>query len=177
MAKFTNPSKLSKEEQEKLIIGLCRALSLLRDPIEAAQFLKDILSAQEAEMLAKRLKVAELLVAGLTYVEISKDLKVSSATIAKVYEWLKLSGDGYRLVLERMPKKERKTEDSLDEKFDPFSWRNVKRRFPLYFWPQLLLENIIKSAKEKDKKKFREILDKMDKKSALYKQINKALVR
>lgn len=172
MAKFANPSKLSKEEQEKLLIQLCQAIAKLNNPAEAAQFLKDLLSSQEAEMLAKRLKTAELLIAGKTYAEICFALKMASNTVAKIHEWLKLSGEGYRLVLERIPK-DAPVKNNLEERFDYLSWRNVKRRYPLYFWPQLLLENIIKMAKENDKRKLRVILKKMDKKTALYKRLDK----
>jgi len=179
MAKFTNPSKLSKEEQGRLILRLCQAICLMNNPIEAAQFLKDILSAQEAEMLAKRLKIAEMLMEGKTYSQISYCLKTSSSTIAKVYEWLKLSGEGFKMVIERLPEEPTKggklSEDELDERISPHSWRNIKRRHPLFFWPQLLLEQIMKSAKEKDRNKFMAILKTMDKKSVLYKQLDKIL--
>lgn len=179
MAKFSNPSKLSKREQEQLIIRLCQAICSIKNPIEAAEFLKDILSVQEVEMIAKRLKVAELLMEGRTYSQISADLKVSPSTISRVYEWLKISGDGFKLVFERLPNEEKGggkiANDSLEEKFNPFSWRNVKRKYPLYFWPQLLLEQVVHSAKQDDRKKFRAILKDMNKKSALYKQLSKIL--
>jgi len=152
------------------------AISKLNNPVEAACFLKDLLSAQEAEMLARRLKIAELLIAGLKYSEISRLLKVSPNTIARIHEWLKLSGDGYRLVIDRIGEHKKETaKGSFEENFNQFSWRNVKRRYPMYFWPQLLLENIVKAAKENDKRKLCAILNKMDKKSELYNRLNKLL--
>jgi TrpR-related protein YerC/YecD len=179
MAKFANPSKLSKEEQERLILRLCQALCSVNNPLEAAQFLKDILSAQEAEMIAKRLKVAEFLIEGKTYSQICVALKVSSGTIAKIYEWLKLSGDGFKLITERLPKEkeadDKISEDEIDKRLNPYSWRNIKKRHPLFFWPQLLLEEVVKSAKEKDKKKIRAVLRTMDQKSDLYRQLNQIL--
>jgi uncharacterized protein YerC len=72
MAKFPRIPKLSKQEQEKLLIGFCKALVELRTPEEAAHFLKDLLSKQEAEMLAKRIEIARLLIEGLTYENIQK---------------------------------------------------------------------------------------------------------
>ena len=171
MAKFY-PSKFSREEQEELFVCFCEGISRLRSPLEAARFLKDLLSVQEAEMLAKRLKAAELLILGLTYSEIRKILKISNGTIARVHEWLKLSGDGYRLILERMQNEKKTGKSKTDLAGGPFSWRSVKRKYPLYFWPQLLLENIIKTAKENDRRKLRALMNKLDKKSALYKRIN-----
>ena len=94
MAKFH--SRLSKKEVEELFYKLSAAISETRSVKEAADFLRDLLSYQEAEMIAKRLKIAEFLVEQKTYAEIKKEIKVSYGTIARVQEWLKLQGDGYR---------------------------------------------------------------------------------
>lgn len=174
MAKFPRQPKITKEEQDKLLIWLCEAISKLRDSKEAADFLKDLLSRQEAEMLARRLKTAELLIEGLTYSEISENLKISSATIAKIHEWLRLSGSGYRLVLQRIPKDRKVEQKNI---YDDFSWSNIKRRYPVYFWPQLVLESVISSAKEKDRQRIRGALNKMDKKSKLFKQLSSVFYR
>jgi len=173
MAKFSNPSKLSKEEQEKLFLNFCRALSQLKNPIEAAQFLKDLLSAQEVEMLAKRLKAAELLMEEKTYAEISRLLKISSGTISRVNEWLKISGDGYKIAIKRISReKEVGKNRLLEEKFNPLSWKNVKKKYPLYYWPELLLEAIVKGSKYKERKKLRTVLETMDKKTELFKKLD-----
>lgn len=177
MAKFANPSKLSKEEREKLLVMFCAAFSKIKSPAEAAQFLTDLLSSQEAEMLAKRLRIAELLIGGQTYGEISGLLKVSSGTIARVHEWLKLSGDGFRLILERVSADDLQDRNQTRNEMDADSWRNIKRKYPLYFWPQLLLESVVRAASEKDKKRISETLKLMDKKSALHKQLNRVLKR
>ena len=41
----------------------------VKNSVEAAKFLTDLLSSQEVEMLAKRLKIAGLLIKGSTYEE------------------------------------------------------------------------------------------------------------
>src|SRR3989344_2228694 len=102
MAKFSRIPKLSQREQEELLIGFCKALATLKTQEEAAQFLKDLLSKQEAEMLAKRIEIARLLIKGFTYENIKKALKVSYGTVARVSEWLATSGEGYRLVVSRI---------------------------------------------------------------------------
>ena len=172
MAKFFYLSKLNRSEQESLLIQFCQAISKLNNPKEAAQFLKDLLSSQEAEMLARRLKIAELLIKRMSYAEISRDLKVSSGTIARVHEWLKVSGEGFRLVLERLEANKDNQERFESKDWNPLSWRNVKKRYPLYFWPQILLENIIKSANQKNRDKIVTTLKLMDKKSDLYKRLS-----
>ena len=167
MAKFTNPSKLSKEDQEQILICLCEAISTLRDSTEAARFLKDLLSSQEVEMIAKRFKIAQMLVENHNYSQIMAGLKVSSNTIARVHEWLKISGDGFQIAMQRIPKK---PAGAIQK-----SPINIKRKFPLYYWPELLLETIVKSAREKEKKEIRKALNSMDKKAVLYKRLSKLM--
>lgn len=169
MAKFSKQNKLTKKEQEDLLIEFCEAISALRKPEEAAQFLKDILSAPEADMLAKRLRIAKLLLNGSTYESVRNLTGASPVTVARVSEWLRISGDGYRLVASRAKKR--------PEKIDPQelygnSWKNFKRKHTAYYWPELLLEDFIKSADEKKRAKLLRTLKNIDQKSALYKDIS-----
>ena len=108
MAKFSRIPKLSKKERQNLLIALCEALTSIKKKEEAAQFLADLLSPQELEMLAKRLEIAKLLIDGDTYATICGKLKVSHNTIARVNAWLTLSGSGFRLVIERTRIKRKK---------------------------------------------------------------------
>ncbi len=175
MAKFHYPSKLTKKEQEELLMDLCDVMSSLHDSKEAAQFLKDLLSPQEAEMLAKRVKVAELLLNGFSYQEIKQYLKVSEGTIARISEWLKFTGDGYRLVAERLREKRKsrpKPEDPLNPKA---GIKGVMKKYPAMFWPELLIMDLIDNAKVKNKKRILEILDELRLKPHLYKTIEKEL--
>lgn len=101
MAKFPRISKLSKKEQEELILEFCEAFVAIKNTREAASFVKDLLGRQEIEMLAKRLKIAKLLLEGKKYGEIGDELRVSFGTIARVNLWLKTSGEGYRIFFGR----------------------------------------------------------------------------
>ena len=139
MAKFSKASKLSPQEQQMLLVSFCKALVELRTPEEAAQFLRDLLSKQEAEMLAKRIEIARLLIKGLTYGEIGKILRVSHGTVARVSQWLATSGEGYRLIVNRVKPEKSEQQEYIEELEKPVSWRNIKRRHPLYFWPYLIL--------------------------------------
>ena len=173
MAKFSKHFKLSSKEQEELLTDLCEAFLSLRNPSEAVQFLTDLLSRQEAIMLAKRIKIAKFLIEGMTYDEVRRILKVGHGTIARVGEWLLNSGKGYRLIAERTKKEKPKPLGSFD--YAMKDWRAFRRQFPLMFWPQLLIEEVIKSADKHQKEKFRSALKKMDQKSKLFKQIDKIL--
>jgi TrpR-related protein YerC/YecD len=170
MAKFSNPSKLSKDEADQLIIQFCEALASLKNPAEAAKFVRDLISHQEAEMLAKRLKIAEMLFDGLKYSEIEKILKVCPITIARVAEWLKYSGEGYRLIIGRMSGNKK----SFVIKKEKTPLEEMRRRYPMYYWPQIILEEIIKTANYRQQKKLKTVIASMNQKTGLYKQIKAA---
>lgn len=175
MAKFRRISKLSPQEQEVLLIGFCKALVELKTPEEAAQFLKDLLSKQEAEMLAKRIEIARLLIKGFTYAEIQRLLRVSHGTVARVSQWLATSGEGYRLVVSRVKPEKTLEQESVEDLENPVSWRNIKRRHAMYFWPDLILEEFIRSAKKGQKERMRKILGQFDRKSEVFDKLDSLL--
>lgn len=179
MAKFRYPSKLTKKERDELILDFCYVISALSDVEKAAQLVKDLLSPQEAEMLAKRVKIAKLLIEGSDYDQIQKSLKVSHGTIARVSEWLKYSGDGYRFVAKRLNKIEKERKEIKKTK-DPLSpsteWRRIKRRFPLYFWPQLIIEEIVEGASKRQKQRLLSVLQEMEVKPRMYKEVEEMLL-
>lgn len=178
MAKFARIPKLSKEERQKLLISFCEALTSINSKEEAAQFLSDLLGPQELEMLAKRLEIAKLLTKGKTYDQIKKGIKVSFSTIARVNAWLTLSGNGFRLVIERTKKKEKKENESswsLFEKYDPYSPTNMKRRYSMYFLPELLIGEILKRSNERERNRLVTILDSIESKPEIFQQVNAEL--
>jgi len=174
---YTNAiSKLTPKERKRLIYELCQAISLLKSTEEAADLLTDLLSPKEIETIAKRLKIAEFLISGDNYDLIRKVLKVGYSTIARVNTWLNLSGIGFKTVISRKPKE--KKEILNEEKYDPYSWYNIKRRYTLYYWPQLLLEEIFKSSDQKQIKKVMEKLEKLESKGKRFSsEDNKELYR
>ncbi|MBI4057876.1 hypothetical protein HY405_00980 [Candidatus Microgenomates bacterium] len=152
-------SKLTSHKRKELILDLCRALSVLRSPQEVADALTDLLTPKEIETIAKRLQIAEYLVKGNDYGYIRSQLRVGYSTIARVNTWLNLAGEGFKIMLSR--KKESPKIPSDDERYDPYSWYNIKRRYSMYFWPQLLIEEFIKGADRREKKKIHEIFEKL----------------
>src|SRR5574340_1078212 len=156
MGKYSAVNKLSKAEQQELFIDFAKAFASGNNPVEAANFIKDLFSEVEVIMLARRLQVARLLVEGWTYEKISQVLKVSNSTIARIHTWLNLYGEGYRIVLKRTKPEKRNT----DAQYDPASWKNIKRKYPIYFWPELVLEEIVKNANAKQRRKLEAVLAK-----------------
>lgn len=162
--------KLSKEDQESLVFDLVHAFTLTHNIGETALFLQDLLTKTEMKTLGKRLRIAKLLLENMTYDEIARSLHASHATVAKIGAWLAERGDGFRKIIEKLPKE--KYTKLQTERSD---WDKFKRRYSLYFWPELLLEEVIKSANEKQKGKIREVLERLEEKSELHKKIEKLL--
>ena len=162
--------KLSKKEQESLVLDLVNALVQAQTLSEAALFLQDLLTKSEMKILAKRLRIARLLLEGMTYQQVEKDLHVSHGTVAKIAAWLAERGDGFRKIIEKLPK-----EKHEEKWFERSEWDSFKRRYSLYFWPELLLEEIVKNANQKQKDRIKSVLERLEEKSELHKNIEKLL--
>ena len=156
-------SKLTSEERKELMLEFCEALSLVHTAAEAADVITDLLTPKEVETIAKRLKIAGYLMEGKDYHYIRQVLKVGFSTIARVNTWLNLSGEGFKLIFSRKkPKAHKKSPTSIQDRYDPYSWYNIKRRYSLYFWPQLLLDELVKSSDEKGRTVIFKALEKLE---------------
>lgn len=172
MAKFPKKPKLPYKETQQMIMDLCAAIAATHSTKEAAQVLTDLLGKQELEMIARRLKIAEMLLDDHTYQDIQETLKASNGAIARVHGWLTESGEGYRLVLERT--KSKRLELSKAE--EPVKLSSMKRKYPMYFWPQIMLEYWVKNITQKEKRQMKEVLDKLGSKRKLYAELDRLLV-
>lgn len=162
--------KLTKVEQESLVFDLVHALVQTQTVGEAALFVQDLLTKSEMKMLGKRLRIAKLLLSGMTYEEIQKNLHSSHTTVAKIAAWLAERGDGFRKIIEKLPKEKRE-----EKWFERSEWDSFKRRYSLYFWPELLLEEIVKNANQRQKERIKNVLERLEEKSELHMKIEKLL--
>ncbi len=162
--------KLSRQEQEGLVLDLVNAIVEAKSVGDAALFLQDLLTKSEMRTLSKRLRIAKLLIQGMDYREIEINLHVSHSTIAKIAAWLSERGEGFRKIISNLPKQ---SSGSSRKEFS--EWDRLKRRYPLYFWPELLLEEIVKGANNRQKIRIKGILEKLNEKSELHKRIDKLL--
>ena len=162
--------KLSKDAQEDLLCDLINAFSVIKSPTESALFVQDLLTQNEAKVLSKRLRVAKLLLQGKSYEEIKTELHNSFATIAKVGYWLQRSGEGFRAVVKKLPQKTKTKHWS-----EYTRWDKAKRQYPSFLWPDVLLEEAIKSANKKDKERLRKVLKNLDQKSGIHKKIQELI--
>lgn len=167
MAKYPRKPKLDKRQAQDLVIDLCEAIAATKNSQEAAQLLTDLLGKQELDMLARRLKVADLLLQDFTYLQIQRLLKMSRTTIARVQTWLQNAGEGYRLAIERTRGRSQKRWEN--EK--PFKLSGIKKKYPMYYWPQIMLEYWAANSSQKHKQQMLTLLEKINEKPKVYKEL------
>ena len=82
------PRSLSKQERQKYYKELAAVIASLENPEQVERFLIDLLSETEMLMLARRIRIASLLLEGASYTEIVTELGTGPSTIAQVHHWL-----------------------------------------------------------------------------------------
>ena len=136
---------------------------MMKEPEEAAHFLKDLLSKQEMMMLAKRLCIARLLLEG-----------------QKFDAWLQDSGEGFRLVAKRTKRNPLDRASVAAMRDTTSEWRRFQRSHPIYFWPSLLIRDIIEGAPQRQRAKLLRtisIVKKAGYKTRLFRDIERILHR
>lgn len=99
------PKKAWKNSKTKL---LSEAILKLKNVEEAEKFMRDLMTIQEIETLSQRFSAAKMLDQKETYAMIEAKTNMSSATIARIKNWLDYGEGGYRLVLDRLKKDKKK---------------------------------------------------------------------
>lgn len=97
--------KFSVQEQEDLVFDLINAFSLANNPLDCALLLNDLLTEDEIKDLAKRLRIAKLILAGDTHEEIVQEVHCSFATVTKVRMWLDNAGEGLKKIIKKLPQR------------------------------------------------------------------------
>lgn len=81
--------------------GLYKAILALRTPGEAARFFRDLLTEAEIKEFSNRWQMVQMIAQGIPYLDIAKQLKVSTTTVNRVAKWLHNGTGGYKLALDR----------------------------------------------------------------------------
>lgn len=87
---------------------LIQGILMLQTPEECLNFFEDLCTASELQEMARRLQAARMLKNNYIYSEIAEQTGLSTATISRVNRCLKYGNDGYRIILERLEKTERR---------------------------------------------------------------------
>lgn len=167
--------KLSKPERENIVLELIEALVNCKTIEEAAMLTQDLLTESELSFISRRLRIAKLLLQDKTYKEIQDSLHVSQTTIAKIAFWLNYRGEGFRKIIKKLPNK-------LVKNYDPLMqspWTSLKRQYPAYFLPEIVIEQIVKMANKKQKERLSKVIFEVDSsmkaKSQLHREIERLL--
>lgn len=84
--------------------NLLEAMSTLKTPKELGNFLRDLMTIKELEDVSQRWQIVLLLTQKVPYLEIAKQVGVSTTTVTRVALWLNHGTGGYQTALSRLKK-------------------------------------------------------------------------
>jgi len=153
--------KLTRQDEENLAFDLINAFALVKTPADSALLLHDLLTGKEIKNLAKRLRIAKLILSEQKQEDIIDELHCSFGTVAKVKAWLDEGGSGLKRIIKKLPKR---TSES-----------GYKQAYPSPNLPVILSAafQYIKYAKET--KTVNRFLDSLEQKDIIDKHIREAL--
>lgn len=122
---------MTKEEFIATLDTLYTAASAVRGREAVKLFLRDLLTPSERVMLGRRIIIARMLIAGESYNEIGKRLRVGKTTISRVHRWLRDQFPGFEQAIAEMEKEFNRRARKVPAK--PLSRTWLKRRYPLHF--------------------------------------------
>lgn len=96
-----NRRGLQKKELDKLYSAILQLNSVK----ECRAFFRDLCTLDELQEFSERWQVARMIDEGLTYRVIAEKTGVSSATIVRVGQWLHHGKNGYRLMIDRLSRR------------------------------------------------------------------------
>lgn len=143
------PGKIDGKERMKYLDTLYTAVAGLSSREEIKSFLRDLLTESERIMLGRRILIAQMLLQDKSYDEIIRVLRVGIDTISRVHRWLHDESNGYKKAVKELEKVWGKrlakmSNREADPGYDRFSFRGLKRRYPLHFFLFNLLDKISK---------------------------------
>ncbi len=136
-------SKINPKERWRILDEFWTMIALLETKDEVKSFFKDLLSATESVMLARRIQVAKLLLSGMGYDAIQKRLGVAPNTIASVHRWLEGGFGGYASAIPKLEKeiaRREKVAEKKQEESVPLSSAWMRKKYPLHY----LLVNLLR---------------------------------
>lgn len=140
--------RLDSEKLSLIFNNFWSAIALLDDKRQIKDFFQSLLTHTEMEMLSKRIQIAKMLLSGNSYEQIKHKVKVTDSTIARINNLLAIDNNGLEMVVKKLKKIE---EDLEKERMSTVP--NLKKKYPTYFLPEIVLDAVIKKSKHIIKKK------------------------
>ena len=118
-------------------------LATMKKREDLVDFLDALLTQSEEVMLARRIRIAKLLLTGMSQLEIAQKLKVGLATVQTVDRSLRKNFSSYRPVLSSLYEQVRKKKCEGKALTFPESFTSLRKKYPLHFLLlNLLLEDL-----------------------------------
>lgn len=155
MAKI-KPKSIPNKKLYELLDEFYSIVTLLETKEEVKNFFKDLLSSSEALMLARRIQIAKLLVAGGSYDAIRETTGAGYATIGNVQRWLDAGFGGYIKALENLNDKIQRGEAQYAKSSND-SWSAIKKKYPTHFAISNMFEQLEKWNQERQKRRKKKI--------------------
>lgn len=140
-------SKINPKERYRILDEFWTMVALLDTKGEVKSFFKDLLSATESVMLARRIQIAKLLLSGMGYDEIQNRLGAGPTTIASVHRWLQGGFGGYVSAIPKLEKEMARRDKVLErhqEESVPLSSAWMRKKYPLHY----LLVNMLRGDED-----------------------------
>ncbi len=129
-------SKINPKERQRILDEFWTMIALLDTKDQVKNFFKDLLSASESVMLARRIQIAKLLLSGVGYDAIEKRLGTGPTTIASVHRWLQGGFGGYASAIPKLTQeieRREKVAERREEESVPLSSRWMRKKYPLHY--------------------------------------------
>lgn len=123
---------LSKKETIVTLDALYTAASSVKGRDKVKLFLRDLLTPSERVMLGRRIIIARMLLAGVTYDDIIRRMKVGKSTVARVDRWLQDQFPGFEQAIKGMEKElDRRQWEYARPELGTLGY--LKKKYPLHF--------------------------------------------
>ena len=121
--------EVAQNDRHEMLDEFFEIIAKLKNKDQVSKFFKDLLTPSEALMLTRRVAIAKLLLGGLNFREIQKELKVGVNTVNSVNRWLYAGFGGYMQEL-----KDCKTKKEFQNKIPKTEWEKIKKKYPAHFF-------------------------------------------
>jgi len=119
---------IPKQKRYQLVGEFFDIVHSLNTKQEIIDFFIGLFTTSESLMMARRIQIAKLLIAGKTYFEIRRELGVGNQTINNVYKWLHERDDAYYKILDNYFNKLEKMDKKKKEAM--YKSKNLLDRYP-----------------------------------------------
>lgn len=153
-------NEMPKDKRIQMIGEFYDTIDSLKNRNEVRLFFKSLLTADEIATLMRRIEIALLLSAKMTYNQISKLMGVGKSKITNVQKNLLQDDSGYKIIVERLinNRKKRLKQIKKGNPKDLSPYQLVKKKYPGYFLLENLLDTAIKNLETDEKELAREAL-------------------